>query len=76
MADVVGGPMDGERVEVRLQGFSLQHCAHGNVYARHRYRLVEKNGPVYVYVGIGALDYGNAGNAPTRTNVAANRRRR
>lgn len=74
IAEVVGGPMNGERVPVRELAFSIQTCATGNAFAREHY-VLGRDGR-YHHVGPRTVAYADAGTKDPTANQPTNRRRR
>lgn len=72
LAECVGGPLDGQKIEVRFEEVSTQPQWLGPFFGRHRYNLVDGR---YVYEGIAATDYANAGAQPETFKPTLNRRR-
>ena len=73
LTECVGGPLDGQRIEARFETISVQPQWTGPFFGRHRYRLTDGT---YVYEGLAATDYANAGAEPQEFKLPDNRRRR
>lgn len=74
LVECVGGPLDGQKREVRFETINVQPEWSGQFYGKHTYRL--KDGK-YVYEGLAALDYANAqGSEPQEFKPPDTRRRR
>ena len=73
LTECVGGPLDGQKREVRFETINVQPEWYGQFYGKHTYRLI--NGK-YVYEGLAALDYANAGAQAQEFKPPDTRRRR
>lgn len=73
LVECVGGPLDGQCREARFQEINVQPEWYGQFFGRHKYRLVDGK---YIYDGISAIDYANAGAQAQEFKPPETRRRR